>query len=553
MNTGIRHSLPLMLSAVTGVLCGNILDSILLVYGGIALTAVIYLFLARFRFLLGPILCFSISAFSAYLSNPVILQQNPEEVFNNQYIRNYGDLTDKSVVLCGRVLESVTTTNGERSLVSVSSLSSTKDYECRNVEALIFSPAHRTLCPGDEISVCGIFRPNSGNEAIQSPIELRIQSAQGPLFCIYSNENPKIIGHSGSILTWAQKVNERMSVYIDDTSLSRFSKGFIKGILLGNREGLTRTEKSVFADAGVSHILAVSGMHVGIICVLLMTLTLPLHLFRNGFVIRYCICGIAIWIYVVITGLSYSSVRAALMLTVVVMAILCGRKRSPISALFISVVFILVCDPHSLYNIGLWLSFTCVGAIISVTPSLNTIDISVHPRTHAVVSFLLTTLVATASTWMLAAYFFGTVPTHFLLANVVILPLLPLYVMSAVGYLLLYPLLRLSPLLESITSSVIDYPARILSEILHVAGRDAMSINVPLLSLIVYYIGILLLIVTLHKRHQTVIGNEYFSAENTFLPIDMEHRRRRNDFPKYIAGFGLIILSVLLIGYPVAL
>ncbi|MDE6295458.1 MAG: ComEC/Rec2 family competence protein, partial [Muribaculaceae bacterium] len=430
-------------------------------------------------------------------------------------------------------------------LVSASSIIAGQRYECENIEALVFTPPGRRLYPGDEIAVSGLLR--SFNDSVSSAYKLRFQAAKGPVLSIHSYSIPIIVGHSSGIMTWAYEVNERLSVYIDNTPLSPFSKGFIKSVILGNRGGMTHYDKSVFADAGVSHVLAVSGMHVGIICMILLSLTIPLQLFKSGFFIRYCICGIAIWLYVLLTGLSYSSIRATLMLSVVVIAILCGRKRSPISALFISTVLILLCDPHSLYSIGLWLSFSCVASIIIGTPVFNTIDISVHPRTHRVVSFLLTTLVATASTWMLSAYFFGVFPTHFLLANVVILPVLPLYVILSGTYLIFLPLLRLNSDLYYAATNLVDYPPRFLAEMLNVMSLDAVNVNIPLLSLVFYYAGLLLIFCTMFNKTDNTSEREYIRGDNASLPYELVSKPHTAATPRYIAGAILVIISILMI------
>lgn len=173
--------------------------------------------------------------------------------------------------------------------------------------------------------------------------------------------------------------------------------------------------------------LALSGMHVSIIAGIILWLLFPFNLF-GIYKWRYIATLPILWGYTLVTGLSPSTVRAAIMLTVVMTCILTERKNSAWNALLLAVFIIILFNPDSLYDIGLQLSFICVASLIFFAGPLNPIDQHKHNILYDIVSAILVTLSATAASWVLSSYYFGIFPILFIPANLIVLPLLPIYV-----------------------------------------------------------------------------------------------------------------------------
>lgn len=486
MNSALRHSLPLLISTVAGVLCGNLTDSYLGTAIALTATFLIILWLHSLRFLAGPFIFFAIANLSAYLYNPAV---SCEKIDCDDEVALVNALNGKDVLVKGIIKDTNTLTSGERSTVSVSEIIwNDKIFNCSNIELMLYSSPVKKLNRGDIITAPATLQFGKDRESFDSKAQFCYDAARLPVFYCFSFQSiPQVNGESKSILTIAAQINDRLCSGVDETSLTSESKDFIKAVIFGNKRSLSPNEKERFADAGLSHVLAVSGMHVGIICGILLFITAPINILRGGFRLRYMLCAAIIWLYVLITGLSYSAIRAAIMVSFVMIALSSGRNRSPFSAVCLAVSLILICDPHSLYSVGLWLSFTAVSGIVLLVPRLNVIDIAAHRKTYKFSSFLIATLVATASTWMLSAYFFNIVPTHFLIANLLVVPLLPIYVILVGSYLLLNAIIPLPFLIDRCLIEIIDFPTQMLFRLLEELSGDSIYINIPLWGVIAYY------------------------------------------------------------------
>ena len=183
------------------------------------------------------------------------------------------------------------------------------------------------------------------------------------------------------------------------------------------------------------HDVALSGLHVSIIAGILLWILFPFNI-AGLYQWRYVIAVPAIWLYAFITGLSPSTVRAAGMMTVMIVCMLIERKNSAWNSLLLATFLILVFNPYYISDIGLQLSFLCVASLIFFAPYLNTVDHHSHPLLYTVAAFLLASLCATLASWALSAYYFGIFPLLFIPANIVALPLLPIYMVLALIYLL---------------------------------------------------------------------------------------------------------------------
>lgn len=248
-----------------------------------------------------------------------------------------------------------------------------------------------------------------------------------------------ITGHNTSLHGIAASCRDRLETHIEKSGLKKETQNFLISILLGDRAYLDRSTRDLFSDAGISHILALSGMHVAIIGGIFLWLLFPMNFF-GLYKYRLMLSALLILIYAFISGWAPSTIRATLMTVSMIICLFAERKNSAWNALLFSVFLILLFSPASLTDIGLQLSFVCVASLIFFVKPLTPIGQHDHPALHRVYTLMLTTLVATGCTWCLSALYFGKVPVAFLPANIITLPLLPVYLVTAIIYLFLYPL-----------------------------------------------------------------------------------------------------------------
>jgi competence protein ComEC len=160
-----------------------------------------------------------------------------------------------------------------------------------------------------------------------------------------------------SVKKYASHLQRLLSDKLLASGLSGAEYGVAAAILLGNDETLEPELKASYAAAGVSHILCVSGMHVGIIFMILNFLLLPLGNSVRANHIRNVILLISVWLYAHITGLSPSVTRAAAMFTFVITDKFLQRQSNIFHSLFASLFILLTINPLLLFDVGFQLSY----------------------------------------------------------------------------------------------------------------------------------------------------------------------------------------------------
>ena len=139
-------------------------------------------------------------------------------------------------------------------------------------------------------------------------------------------------------------------------------------LILGSKDELGFEVKQAYATAGAMHVLAVSGLHVGIIFLILNTLLSALDTSKKGRIVKAIILLIVLWSYALLTGLSPSVLRAATMFSFVIMGTVLNRKSSIYNTLAASAFFLLIINPNLLFEVGFQLSYIAVLGIVYLQP-----------------------------------------------------------------------------------------------------------------------------------------------------------------------------------------
>lgn len=137
-------------------------------------------------------------------------------------------------------------------------------------------------------------------------------------------------------------------------------------VSLGARVIESREVAESYSDSGASHLLAVSGMHVGVVFILLNLLLLPLSLLWRGNVVKAVVVVIMVWIYVALCGYPTSAIRAAIMFSVLQLSYISKSRHLPENSLFATAFIMLAVNPYMLFELSFDLSFVAVAAIIFV-------------------------------------------------------------------------------------------------------------------------------------------------------------------------------------------
>ena len=221
------------------------------------------------------------------------------------------------------------------------------------------------LCVGDRIRFQGEMHELTDAYA-------SYQKADG-IFLASEAENVEVIGSEENN---ARLFFENIRSYIRKnlkTYLQKDTFGIANALMTGNRENLDSGLKLAYTRLGVSHLLAVSGLHLSIIVGGLGFLLSCFHVPKK---IKSVILIGSAFFFACMCGLSASVLRAAIMISFFYLADMIGERNDSSTSLFTAIFLILVCRPSAVYDVGMWLSFLATFGILTVLPILSMFPLS---------------------------------------------------------------------------------------------------------------------------------------------------------------------------------
>ncbi len=232
-----------------------------------------------------------------------------------------------------------------------------------------------------------------------------------------------------------------------DRSTAQPSTGLIKALLLGDQDGVEPEFRRAFQRLGLSHLLAVSGLHVGLVAMAAYWLFLKLLLLNPDWALRYNLRRAAalltlgpVLFYAALAGARPSTLRAAIMVSVFLAAVMVERRRDSLNSLAAAAWIILVIQPAAVFTASFQLSFAAAGAIIILAPRFPFSPYAPadgggggsRPRPgRRFAGLLIISLVALIGTAPIAASHFNRLPLLSLPANLIFTPLISLTVVPA--------------------------------------------------------------------------------------------------------------------------
>ena len=216
----------------------------------------------------------------------------------------------------------------------------------------------------------------------------------------------------------------------------------LSALTIGDKTELSDSVRESYSVAGASHILALSGLHIGLLYTLLFFILKPIARRGNiGRVIRsVLLLLILLWAFAFFTGLSPSVVRSVSMFSILAMADMVGRQPLSLNTLAAAAWLMLFCNPAWLFDVGFQLSFLAVASILLIQKPIYHL-ITVKGRIGKYIWGLISVSVAAQiGTAPLVMFYFSRFPVHFLLTNLVVIPFITIILYAAVIMLLLTPL-----------------------------------------------------------------------------------------------------------------
>lgn len=210
-----------------------------------------------------------------------------------------------------------------------------------------------------------------------------------------------------------------------DLSFEGNELALLSALTVGERGEFPKELKESYTVAGASHILALSGMHLGVFYLLLTTLLSFWGRSRLAVILRELVTVLLLWGFAFVAGLSPSVVRAAVLFTLVSIGRSLHQDASGVSSLSFAAIVMLLFSPHLFFDISFQLSFAAVFSILMLAPPLQRL-LALERRGwmfRYVANLLILSVVAQVGTLPLVWYYFGVFPLYFLLTNIVVVPL----------------------------------------------------------------------------------------------------------------------------------
>ncbi len=251
---------------------------------------------------------------------------------------------------------------------------------------------------------------------------LQLNGVQGSIF-LNPGEWKLVDGSVHGLKQHALNARQTLVGLLEKAGLEGNELGLASTLVLGYKSSIDAEVKQSYMNAGAMHVLAVSGMHVGIVCAVLELLMMALG-GNLAFRLKRVLIILLLWTYAFITGLSPSVLRATVMFTFVELGRLIRREMSIYNTLAASAFLLLAINPDMLFKAGFQLSYAAVVGIVTLQPRIVSL-IRVNRKRRIlryVWELTAVSVAAQIATLPFCLYYFERTPVYFWLSNIIVSP-----------------------------------------------------------------------------------------------------------------------------------
>jgi competence protein ComEC len=300
-----------------------------------------------------------------------------------------------------------------------------------------------------------------------------------------------------STLSYLQRMRLRMLVFRQRLldryralGLSGDQFSILAAMTLGDKSYLSKEVKDEFSVSGVSHLLALSGLHLSIIYAFL---TLLVGFRRRGQWISQMLILSAIWMYVALVGFPPSVVRSAVMLSAYSLCLLLNRAKASLNVLALTAIVMLVANPLVLWDVGFQLSYLSVVSILLVAPRMQHIFRFKSRLGNTLWGMVSVSVAAQMGTAAVVLYYFGRFSCYFLLANLLCIPIAYAILSGTILMFLTMPFLALQKVIAFVLVKLVGLLNALLSFLSALPGASVENIDFSLPQVWLTYLALALL------------------------------------------------------------
>jgi len=514
----IRITLPLVLGIVIGIyLSPNILTSVIITVLSIILFTIAQI--KSLRSLTG------ISINIVFISLGLILTTLKSD------LNNVSSLNDYDGYIIGEIYEDPKPNEKTTSLkIEITALKHDDEWVSTSGKTILYiENDERTddLQAGDQI----IFNPhlseieNSGNpEEFDYKKYLSYNMIYNSDFLSSDEWNVIKSDYSSKLNIKLLRFRQNLISQLKEHGMSNDELAVVSALALGYKDQLSDEIRHAYASSGAMHILAVSGLHVGIIYGILVFL---FSFIKNDKlkIPKTVLIIVFIWLYALMTGLSPSVSRAALMFSIMSLGLLQNKSAGSLNAIAFSAFILLIINPYNITNIGFQLSYAAVIGIVILYPKIYSIFEVKNKYLDKVWALTAVSVSAQIATAPIAIFYFHQFSNYFILANYLLIPISTLAIWTCI---LVF------------TISGLGIPAGLLIKVLTFLVKSMNSISIGIESLpfsvsnnlyintlqlvLLYFIIISLLVFFFQSKNykhlfQALVGIIVFTGFNLFSDI----------------------------------
>ncbi|HCC07899.1 MAG TPA: DNA internalization-related competence protein ComEC/Rec2 [Clostridiales bacterium] len=264
--------------------------------------------------------------------------------------------------------------------------------------------------------------------------------------------------------------------------------GLVNSMILGDKNSLDGDLKKLYSDVGISHIIAISGMHILVLCLIIYKV---LSLLKVNKKVNAVISMLFLIFYALLTGGSPSAIRAVVMGCVMLFADVIGREKDNYSNISFAALVLIIYNPSVVHDIGFLLSFAAVSGIITTVPLLD--KLYVCPK--VIKEILSSSVAAIIWTTPIIAYYFYEIPTYSLIANILVVPLSSiLLIVSIVGMLIGIVWVGLAKIIMLVVYYILVYNEMVSTYLVNLGYAKVVTGQPNIYVIILYYVLIILIV-----------------------------------------------------------
>ena len=294
-----------------------------------------------------------------------------------------------------------------------------------------FLEGEELLLAGKTVDLHGTLNPHQFNYKeflVHKGIMRQVDLGKSVYYNLASQQN--------SIQAEAANLRRKITSSLRENGFENDELAVVQALLLGQKQDISTETYNNFAAAGAIHILAVSGLHVGVILLFLHWLFKPLKKFKKGKILKTLLVIICLWGFALLAGLSPSVVRAVTMFSFIAIGLEINRRTSTLNSIFLSLLLLLLINPQWVFEVGFQLSYLAVLSIVLLQPLLSGLYFPSNRIIKYIWDLLTVTIAAQAGILPLSLYYFHQFPGLFFLTNLLILPVLGIILIG--GILLIF-------------------------------------------------------------------------------------------------------------------